>query len=269
MTSLKRLGVVGAGKMAGALVKGWVRAGAVQPQQIMVSAPERDIALLEPLKKLGCQTTYNNKDVGAWSDLVMVGVKPGIVPLVAKDLNSTSSDGLFVSIAAGVSVSSLQNCFGEKSRIVRVMPNTAVEVGRGASVYSSGSSVTTEDADKIQTLFSSVGKCWRVAEAQIDAVTGISGSGPAYMYLILEALTEEGVRQGLDPDLSRLLAAQTMQGAGEMAGARHPAILRGEVTSPGGSTAEGIRALEKGGLRYIIMEGVAAAAQKCRQIGAA
>ena len=161
------------------------------------------------------------------------------------------------------------------------MPNTAVTVGEGATVFCLGPGADTEDAKLVNTLFSCLGLCARVQEAQIgqarllphtshfsDAVTGVSGSGPAYMYLIIEAMADEGVRQGLDRPTSYQLAAQTMVGAGRMvlASSTHPALLKDEVTSPGGSTAAAIRALELGALRGTIMSAVAAAAERCREI---
>jgi len=263
-----KVGVIGAGKMAGALVRGWVNSGVLQPQQIMASVPKQDAALLTPLIDMGCKSTFSNQEVGGWADLILLGVKPSIIAKVAPQLTQKpKGDQLIVSIAAGICLDRLQSTFGDQFRVVRVMPNTPVEVQCGASVYSAGSTTTPADHEMVERLFSSVGKCWRVAESQIDAVTGISGSGPAYMYLILEALTEEGVRQGLSIELARSLAAQTMLGSGKMAGSRSPAQLRAEVTSPAGSTAEAVRSLEKGGLRFILMEAVAAAADKCRQIG--
>ena len=164
------------------------------------------------------------------------------------------------------------------------MPNTAVTVREGATVFCLGPGADTEDATLVNTLFSCLGLCARVQEAQIgparllphtlhtshfaDAVTGVSGSGPAYMYLIIEAMADEGVRQGLDRNTSYQLAAQTMVGAGRMvlASSTHPALLKDEVTSPGGSTAAAIRALELGALRGTIMSAVAAAAERCREI---
>eukprot|EP00088_Acartia_fossae_P038795 TRINITY_DN40261_c0_g1_i1.p1 TRINITY_DN40261_c0_g1~~TRINITY_DN40261_c0_g1_i1.p1 ORF type:complete len:253 (-),score=62.80 TRINITY_DN40261_c0_g1_i1:31-690(-) len=217
---------------------------------------------------MGCQGTYDNKDVMNFADTVVLGVKPNILPKVASSIQTSDSDSqLLVSLAAGIGIKQILHMFGNSHRVARVMPNTAVQVQAGATVYCTSSTATQSDFQLVDKLFSSVGKCWRVGEEHIDAVTGISGSGPAYMYLILEAITEEGVRQGLSPELAGSLAAQTMLGASTMAQHRHPALLRAEVTSPGGSTAEGIRNLEKGGLRYILMEGVAAAANRCKQIG--
>lgn len=255
--------------MAGALVKGWVKVGAVEAQKVMASVPENDAVLLEPLKALGCRGTHSNKEVADWADALIIGVKPGIMKYIATDLKHSRIDAapghqLVVSMAAGLDTTKLEDWLGESFRVIRVMPNTAVEVQEGATVYSLGKTAKPEDCSLVEHLFCSVGKCWRVNEYQIDAVTGMSGSGPAYMYLVLEALIEEGVRQGLDPVLSQRLAAQTMQGAGKMACLKHPALLRAEVTSPGGSTAEGVRALERGNLRYTLMEAVAATTEKCR-----
>jgi len=269
MALTNKIGVIGAGKMAGALVKGWVRSGVLKPEQIMTSVPAQDKALLEPMVKLGCIPTHHNQEAAEFADTLILGVKPNILPKVATSIKYKEGDSqLLVSLAAGIGINKLINMFGESHRIARVMPNTAVQVETGATVYCTSSSATMSDANVVDKLFSSVGKCWRIGEEHIDAVTGISGSGPAYMYLILEAITEEGVRQGLSPDLAGQLAAQTMLGASTMALNKHPALLRAEVTSPGGSTAEGVRNLEKGGLRYILMEGVAAAADRCKQIGA-
>lgn len=276
MSSGMKIGVVGAGKMAGALIKGWINVGAIEAQKVMASVPESDAILLEPLRTLGCKGTHSNKEVAEWADALLIGVKPGVMKYIANDLKQskkTSGTGdfapghkLVVSMAAGLDTAKLEDWFGESYRVIRVMPNTAVEVQEGATVYSLGKTAKPEDCSVVEHLFSSVGKCWRVNEYQIDAVTGMSGSGPAYMYLVLEALMEEGVRQGLDPVLSQRLAAQTMQGAGKMACFKHPALLRAEVTSPGGSTAEGVRALERGNLRYTLMEAVAATTVRARAL---
>jgi len=263
-----KVGVIGAGKMAGALVHGWINKGLLVGNQVMASAPEPDAALLSPLSSLGCLTTHDNLEVGAWADMVLLAVKPGIIPIVAKQLSTLPRGELVVSVAAGVGVGRLERALGERWRVVRAMPNTAVTVGEGATVYCMGGGAERKDGDMVEQLFSTVGMCRRVSESQMDAVTGVSGSGPAYMYLALEAMADEGVRQGLERSLAYSLAAQTMVGAGRMVldTDKHPGVLKDEVTSPSGTTIAGVRQLEKGGLRTVMMEAVAAAAERSREI---
>jgi len=254
--------------MAGALVRGWVSSGLVGADQVVASVPEQDDLLLEPLRALGCQTTHDNLEAVRESDVVLLGVKPHVVPLVAQALRNKGTGQLLLSVAAGLDTGKLAEMFGSDWRLVRAMPNTAVTVGEGATVYCLGPGSQLSDGDLVSRLFSSVGLCARVQETQIDAVTGVSGSGPAYMYLIMEAMADEGVRQGLDRATSYQLAAQTMVGAGKMVltTRSHPGVLKDEVASPGGSTAAAIRALELGGLRGVLMSAVAAAAERCRDI---
>jgi len=267
MSNLK-IGIIGAGKMAGAIVKGWVTSGLVPAAQVLASVPERDSALLDPLRELGCETTHDNLETINNTDVVVLGVKPFVIPLVAKELKDKGKGQLLISVAAGIDTQKIQLMFGSTWRMVRAMPNTAVTVGEGATVYCLGPGAEHSDGMIVQKLFSSLGYCARVQESQIDAVTGVSGSGPAYMYLILEAMADEGVRQGLDRQTSYQLAAQTMVGAGRMVlnTGSHPGVLKDEVTSPGGSTAAALRALELGGLRGTMMSAVSAAADRCRDM---
>ena len=168
----------------------------------------------------------------------------------------------------GLDTARLAGMLGSDWRVVRAMPNTAVTVGEGATVYCLGPGSDSSDGALVTRLFSSVGLCAQVQENQIDAVTGVSGSGPAYMFLVMEAMADEGVRQGLDRATSYQLAAQTMVGAGRMVlvTGSHPGVLKDEVTSPGGSTAAAIRALELGGVRGGMMSAVAAAAERCKDL---
>jgi pyrroline-5-carboxylate reductase len=284
MSGLK-VGIIGAGKMAGALVQGWVGKGVVaasqvsqeaagifvvisKPLQVMASVPEKDTNLLKPLQDLGCLGTNDNMEAVSFADVVVLGVKPGVVPFVARDLHNKGKGQLLISIAAGIDTKKIQQYFGGDWRFVRAMPNTAVTVGEGATVYCLGEGAGQADSQIVQKLFSSVGFCERVQEHQIDAVTGVSGSGPAYMYLILEAMADEGVRQGLERQISYSLAAQTMVGAGRMVldTGTHPGVLKDEVTSPGGSTIAALRALELGGLRGTMMSAVSTAADRCREM---
>ena len=234
----------------------------------MASVPEKDKHLLKPLEDLGCLGTNDNIEAASFADVVVLGVKPGVVPFVARDLHNKGKGQLLISVAAGIDTKKIQQYFGSDWRFVRAMPNTAVTVGEGATVYCLGEGAGQADGQIVQKLFSSVGFCARVQEGQIDAVTGVSGSGPAYMYVILEAMADEGVRQGLERHISYSLAAQTMVGAGRMVldTGTHPGMLKDEVTSPGGSTIAALRALELGGLRGIMMSAVSAAADRCREM---
>jgi len=263
-----KIGIIGAGKMAGAMVKGWVSKGLVPAAQVLASVPEKDSHLLEPLREIGCDTTHNNLDTVNNCDVIVLGVKPIIMPIIAKELHNRGRGQLLISVAAGIDTQKIHSMFGSDWKIVRAMPNTAVTVGEGATVYCLGNGAEQSDSIFVQKLFSSIGFSARVAESQIDAVTGVSGSGPAYMYLILEAMADEGVRQGLDRPTSYQLAAQTMVGAGRMvlSTGSHPGVLKDEVTSPGGSTAAALRALELGGLRGTMMSAVSAAADRCRDM---
>jgi pyrroline-5-carboxylate reductase len=185
---------------------------------------------------------------------------------------SGSKDGkLLISIVAGLSIASLEKAAGEKLRIIRVMPNTPALVLAGASGYATGTQATDEDAETAQKIFGGVGLAVRVKESLLDAVTGLSGSGPAYVYTIIEALADGGVLMGLPRDLALQLAAKTVAGAAEMVlqTGLHPAVLRDQVASPGGTTIAGIEALEAGGLRAALITAVRAATERSAALGAA
>jgi len=268
MTANIKLGVIGAGQMAGSLVKGWLSRGVLKPSQVLASVPAQDSALLEPLTSLGCAGTNDNLEVANWAQVVLLGVKPAVVGRVGEQLAGAGQGQLLLSIAAGTSTDSLAQSFGKNWKVVRSMPNTAVRVGEGATVFCLGQESGASEGATVNKLFSSLGLCSQVDESQLDAVTGVSGSGPAYMYLILEAMADEGVRQGLGRELSYSLAAQTMVGAGRMVleTGLHPGQLKDEVTSPKGSTIAAVRALEKAGLRAAMMDAVAAAVERCAQM---
>jgi len=268
MTANIKLGVIGAGQMAGSLVKGWLSKGVLKPSQVLASVPAQDSALLEPLTSLGCAGTNDNLEVANWAQVVLLGVKPAIVGRVGEQLVGSGQGQLLLSIAAGTSTDSLAKSFGKNWKVVRSMPNTAVRVGEGATVYCLGQGSGALEGATVNKLFSSLGLCSQVEESQLDAVTGVSGSGPAYMYLILEAMADEGVRQGLGRGLAYSLAAQTMVGAGRMVleTGLHPGQLKDEVTSPKGSTIAAVNALEKAGLRAAMMDAVSAAVERCTQM---
>lgn len=269
-----RVGFIGAGKMATALARGIISQGQVltQSKDLLASCPIQDAELLKPIQELGGQTMHDNKELVAQSDVVILAVKPFIIPKVLQDVEQVlDSQKLLVSIAAGVKIGQIgEHLQGKNSKIVRVMPNTPSLVQEGATVYSKGHNCKQEDGQIIEQIFKAVGPaCIEVPEAWIDAVTGISGSGPAYMYIIIEAMADAGVKMGLPRDLAYNLAAQTMVGSGQMVlkTGIHPAVLKDEVCSPGGSTITAVDQLEQSGIRSTMMKAVEAAAIRCNQLG--
>lgn len=265
------IGFLGAGRIAQALAKGFIAAGVCEAPRIIASCPEVDRHLLEEIKSLGCRTTHANRAVVEESDTIFLALKPAVVPKVLSEVSPhVLSRHLTVSLAMGVTINNVESVLPEKSRVIRVMPNTPCLVQEGACVFSRGSTATLEDAQLVRRLLSSVGICEEVAESLMDAVTGLSGSGPAYVYMVIEALADGGVQQGMPRDLSYRLAAQTLLGAAKMVQktGRHPAALKDDVCSPAGSTIEAVYRLENLGLRAALMEAVRAAAAKSDEIGA-
>lgn len=266
-----RVGFVGGGAMAEALVAGLVAAG-VPGDRLRVSDPvaaRRDH--LE--KRFGIGVTASNAEAVDGSDLAVVAVKPGLVTEVLGALVAASPSApapLWVSIAAGVPLRRLAGALPDGARIVRAMPNTPALVRAGATAIVASDTCSAADRDRARALFETVGSVWQApSEALLDAVTGLSGSGPAYVFVFLEALSDAGVRVGLPRDAASLLACQTVLGAARLVleTGRHPAQLKDQVTSPGGTTIAGLERLEAGGLRAAVYEAVAAATARSRQLG--
>ncbi len=268
MSSLT-IGFLGAGKMATALARGFINAGLVQAERISASDPipaARDAFARET----GATMVDSNQKAAAAADILVVAVKPDQVAGVLGELGkAVEKRHVLISIAAGVTLASLESYCPPGTRIVRVMPNTPALVGASASAYSLGQGASREDAALVQKLLGSVGLALEVKEKLIDAVTGLSGSGPAYGFIIIEALADGGVAAGLPRDVAQRLAAQTMLGAAKMVleTGQHPGALKDSVCSPGGTTIEAVHELEKGGLRGTLMTAVRAAADKAKQLG--
>ncbi|XP_071516654.1 pyrroline-5-carboxylate reductase 3-like [Panulirus ornatus] len=262
MASL-RIGFIGAGNMAQALAKGLISAGITKPQYVIASSPKTDQHLLQQMSALGCETTHSNHDAATASDVVVVCVKPNVVQRVLHDIQAcvTPARPLVTSLALGVTVATLESSLPPESRVVRLMPNTPALVQLGASVFTKGTHATVADAQLTHRLLSAVGECDEVPETFLDAITGLSGAGPAYVYVALEALADGGVKMGLPRSMAQRLAAQTMLGAAKMVlvTGKHPGILKDEVCSPGGCTIQGVHALEKAGLRGAFIDAVSAA----------
>jgi pyrroline-5-carboxylate reductase len=255
--------------MATALAKGFVHAGLVQARQVMASDPSRE-ARDAFAAAVGAKTTDSNREVVKFARVLILAVKPDQVNAVLSDIRAQfTQEHLLLSIAAGVPLARLEAGLGAGARLVRVMPNTPALVGTSATAFTPAKSATPEDAALAQKLFSAVGLAFPVKEALLDAVTGLSGSGPAYVYLFIEGLSDGGVAAGLPRDIATRLAAQTVLGAAKMVleTGQHPGALKDMVTSPGGTTIEGLHELEKGKVRGTLISAVRAATEKSRKLG--
>ncbi len=268
MTATK-IGLIGAGKMATALAKGLVDSGFTQAENILASDRfEGSRTSFE--QQTGGRTTEENLAVLRHAGIVILAVKPQVLPEVLAELSGAATgEHLFVSIAAGVTLSTLQEAV-PASRHVRVMPNTPALVGAGAAGFALGENATDEDAALVGQMLNTVGIAVQVSENLLDVVTGLSGSGPAYAFEMIEALSDGAVLMGLPRATATQLAAQTLLGAAKMVleTGEHPGTLKDAVTSPGGTTIAGLHELETGGLRGVLMNAVQAATEKSKQLGA-
>lgn len=264
------IGFLGAGQMAQALARGFVVAGLVEGRQVAAFDPANQAIEAFCAAVPGAQPAADNRGVAEKSDVVFLAVKPQNVAGVLGDLRGHfGNDKILISIAAGVRLKALSDGIGG-GRIVRVMPNTPCLVGLSASAYSLGPNTTPADGELVAELLGAVGRALPVDEKLLDAVTGLSGSGPAYVYVMIEALTDGGVRMGLPREVAAALAAQTVKGAAEMVltTGEHPATLKDRVASPGGTTIAGLQALEAGGIRATLMAAVEAATRRATELGA-
>lgn len=266
-----QIGFLGAGKMATALARGWVSAGLTRAERVLASDPVA--AARQAFEaETGCRATPDNLPVVQSADLLVLAVKPqSMTGLLAEIKPLLHARHLIVSIAAGITLRQLAEGLGADRRLVRVMPNTPCLVGASAAGYTPGGTATAADAALVERLLNAVGKAFRVPEQLLDAVTGLSGSGPAFVYVVIEALSDGGVRVGLPRDVATILAAQTVFGAAKMVleTGTHPGVLKDAVTSPGGTTIAGLHALEKGGLRAALIDAVEAATRRATELGKA
>jgi pyrroline-5-carboxylate reductase len=265
----QRFGFVGAGKMATALARGFVQGGLTAGDRITTHDPAMS-AVKEFTEACNGRIAGSNKAVADAADVIFLAVKPQQMQAVMSELKDNAGGKLVVSVAAGVPLAAMAQGLGN-ARCVRVMPNTPCLIGRGASAFAMGPTATSADADLMTQLLSSVGRAFRLDEKLLDAVTGLSGSGPAFVFVIIEALADGGVRAGLPRDVALGLAAQTVMGAAAMVVKTgiHPAVLKDEVASPGGTTIAGLQALEAGAVRGDIIAAVEAATRRCIELGKA
>jgi len=266
---MKKIGFIGAGNMAEALMKGIISVGFAKKEEIIASEiiPERREYIS---KSIGIQTTDNNVEVAKVSEIVVLAVKPNVVGMVLQELKPyLTAEKLIISIAAGIRINFIESRLNPGVRVVRVMPNHACLVGASASGYALGKYAKKEDKEVVQKILESVGIAFCLDEKFIDAVTGLSGSGPAFVYLIIEALADGGVRAGLPRDVALALAAQTVYGSAKavLTTKKHPGELKDQVASPAGTTIEGLAILEAAGVRGALIEAVYAAALKSTELG--
>ena len=266
----EKIGFIGGGQMARALAEGFLRAELVQPGQLIASDPAENAREAFAATVGGARVTADNAQVVAESQVIFLAVKPQYMDAVLDELSGLiTADHLIVSIAAGVRLAALAEKLGEGQRLIRVMPNTPALVGRGASGFALGGAATEQDAALVEQLLQAVGSAFRLDEKLLDAVTGLSGSGPAFVYVMIEALSDGGVRMGLPRHVATALAAQTLRGAAEMVldGSDHPGVLKDRVASPGGTTIAGLQALENGRLRATLIAAVEAATKRSIELG--
>lgn len=264
-----KLGVIGCGKMGRALVGGIVGAGLCRPEDVLVYDTHTP-ASAALAGELGVSVAPGNAAVVTGSEVVLLCTKPQGFAAMLSELGE-SRDRLLISIAAGIRIAAIENGCGARHRVVRVMPNTPALVGKGASAYALGSSATEADADLTESILGAVGYVCRVAEDDLDAVTAVSGSGPAYFFLMLEAMIAEGIAQGLPPETARDLALHTAAGAAELVHAtgETPATLRENVTSPNGTTFAALQYFRGKDFEATVRGAVAAAAERSRELGRA
>jgi pyrroline-5-carboxylate reductase len=268
MLEEKKIGIVGGGKMGGALIEGIISRGMVGASALTVADMDKN-RLAELAKAYNVRVTADNREAVRGADLVILSVKPQNMAEVLAGLAGAAPTALFISIAAGISTAFIEERLGKGVRVVRVMPNLPALIGEGAAALAPGAFATKADLTLARRIFTAIGIAVEVEESLMDAVTGLSGSGPGYVFLIIEALVDAGVRVGLTGDVALQLAAQSLLGAARLClkGGRSPAELREMVTSPGGTTLAGLKVLGKGRLRETLIAAVEAATHRSAELG--
>ena len=264
-----RWGFIGAGKMASAMIRGMIRNG--RPARSIAASDAQAAARASLMSETGILSFPSNVEVVANCDVIILAVKPQVMGAVMAELRPALTERhLVVSIAAGVSLATLARGLGNHRRLIRVMPNTPALVGEGAAGYCLGPGTVAGDEATVRGCLEAVGKAFCVPESLLDAVTGVSGSGPAFVALMIEALADGGVRVGLPRDLAQTLAAQTMLGTAKLVleTGMHPGVLKDQVASPAGTTIAGLQTLERAGVRGALIDAVAAAYNRSVELAA-
>ncbi|CAK8720113.1 MAG: pyrroline-5-carboxylate reductase [Candidatus Electronema aureum] len=269
MIALQSIGMIGGGQMGEALIRGLIESGLSEAASITVAEPA--VTRREYLETTyQVKTTESAAELAGTSKIIILAIKPQIMePVLALYREHLNARHLLISIAAGVTISQMERCLGEKMRIIRVMPNTPALVLAGASAMSGNKNASREDMALCGQIFSAVGTCVEVPENLLDAVTGLSGSGPGYVFTFLEALIDGGVLAGIPRPLAEQLALQTLFGSAKLAmeTGEPAAVLKGRVTSPGGTTIAGLQVMERDGLRGTVMAAVKAATDRSKELG--
>ncbi len=269
MFSAQRIGFLGSGNMAEALIRGII-AKNLWPKEHLIASDVSSQRLSSINKELGIDTTADNRHVVTASDMIIVATKPAqLTEVLSEVADAVTVDKLIVSIAAGITLATIQSRLKKNIPVIRVMPNTPALVLAGMSCLSAGTHAGADHLAEAMKVFSGVGEALVVDEAHLDAVTALSGSGPAYIFLVLEALSDAGVRAGLPRKIAEKLSAQTVLGAAKMVleTGRHPAELKDMVASPAGTTIEGLAVLEENGVRGAFIEAVDAAYRRAKELG--
>ncbi|XP_077384062.1 pyrroline-5-carboxylate reductase 1, mitochondrial-like isoform X1 [Festucalex cinctus] len=270
--TMMSVGFIGAGQVAHALVRGFTAAGVIAAHRITASSPDTDLPTVQGLRKLGVHFTTSNEETVNKSDVLFLAVKPHIIPFVLDEIGPSIEDRhLIVSCAAGVTISSIEKKllqYRAAPKVMRCMTNTPVVVREGATVYATGTHAEVEDGKLLEQLMASVGYCTEVEEDLIDAVTGLSGSGPAYAFTAVEALADGGVKMGLPRRLAVRLGAHALLGAARMLldSEQHPGQLKDNVCSPGGATIHALHVMESGGFRSLLINAVEASCVRTREL---
>ena len=262
------IAVIGAGHIAGALIGGMVRSKLLPPKNIVATRRGHD-ALAELQKKWGVKTSTDNKKAAALADIVILAVKPQMAKKVLEELaGSVRKDQLVISVMAGITTAAINSGLRVDCPVVRAMPNTPCLVDAGATAICAGAHAADKDLAKAEAVFKAVGIVVTLPESALDAVTGLSGSGPVYIYMAIEAMIDGGVKMGIPRAIASKLAAQTVYGAAKLVieTGKHPAVLKDEVTTPGGTAITAIHVLESKGLRSVLIDGVEAAAKRSTEL---
>ena len=264
----KKIAIIGGGKMGSIIAQGLIAHKIIPSKDIIVT--DIDAARLDFLRSsMKLKVSHNNEKAVKGADIIILAVKPQNMAAMLMEISSTvNKSKVVISIAAGITTTFIENSLIKDARVVRVMPNTPALVGEGAAAVTKGSCAKADDVKLTRAIFNAVGISVEVEEKLMDAVTGLSGSGPAYCFLIIEALIDAGEQMGLQRDLAKQLAAQTMLGAARLClqSDKQPAQLREMVTSPGGTTVAGLKALEEGKIRATIISAVEAATKRSKEL---
>lgn len=265
---MTKIGFIGTGKMASAIIKGIVGKGVIPKDDILASNIHED-SRKRAEKELGIRVTASSAEVAQWADVVVLAVKPQQIKDVFADKSvKMTSKQLLISIAAGTTIETLKS-YVPDAKIARVMPNICSTNFVGSSGFSQSPECTDEDRELIMKIFGSIGLCVEVKEKDMDAIVGLSGSSPAFIFMIIDAMADAGVLMGLPRDMSLKLAAQTVMGSAVtvLESGEHPDVLKDKVCSPGGTTIEGVKVLEDYGIRAAMISAIQASTEKSKELG--